>query len=37
MELKQRLTDLKREAASNEEVLQHWQNEHDKLKLVDVE
>lgn len=37
MELTQKLGDIKKEAASNEEALQHWQTEHDKLKLHDLE
>ena len=37
MELMQKLGDIKKEAASNEEALQHWQTEHDKLKLHDIE
>jgi hypothetical protein len=37
MELQQSLNDTKKEAADNERTLQHWQNEHDKLKLEDIE
>ena len=37
MELEQALADAKKEAAENEKYLNHWQSEHDKLKLVDIE
>jgi structural maintenance of chromosome 4 len=37
MELQQSLNDTKKEAMDNERTLQHWQNEHDKLKLEDIE
>jgi structural maintenance of chromosome 4 len=37
MELKQQLADVKKEAIDNEKALQHWQHEHDKLKLTDIE
>lgn len=37
MELQQSLNDTRKEAADNERTLQHWQNEHDKLKLEDIE
>ncbi|KAI0687981.1 RecF/RecN/SMC [Cytidiella melzeri] len=37
MELKQQLTDIKKEAFENEKALQHWQKEHDKLKLTDID
>ncbi|KAF9237097.1 RecF/RecN/SMC [Melanogaster broomeanus] len=37
MELTQKLNDIKKEAAENEEILQHWQTEHDKLRLEEVE
>jgi hypothetical protein len=37
MELQQSLNDTKKEASDNERTLQHWQNEHDKLKLEDIE
>jgi len=37
MDLQQNLTDLKKEAAENERGLDHWQTEHDKLKLEEVE
>ncbi|KAF8129892.1 RecF/RecN/SMC [Boletus edulis] len=37
MELTQKLGDIKKEAASNEEALQHWQTEHDKLKLQEID
>lgn len=37
MELTQKLNDVKKEAAANEEALQHWQTEHDKLRLQDIE
>jgi len=36
-ELSQKLSDIKKEAASNEERLQHWQTEHDKPKLDEIE
>lgn len=31
------MNDTKKDAGKNDEVLRHWQNEHDKLKLADVE
>jgi len=37
MELTQKLGDIKKEAAANEEALQHWQTEHDKLRLEEIE
>lgn len=37
MTLKQSISDKRAAAAKNDEVLQHWQREHDKLHLVDVE
>jgi structural maintenance of chromosome 4 len=37
MDLQQSLTDAKKEAADNERLLDHWQTEHDKLKLEEVE
>lgn len=37
MELTQKLNDVKKEAAENEEALQHWQTEHDKLRLEEIE
>lgn len=37
MELKQIITDAKKEAAENDKFLRHWQSEHDKLQLVDIE
>ena len=37
MTLKQAMDDKKAAAAKNDGVLQHWQREHDKLRLVDVE
>lgn len=37
MELKQQLADVKKEAADNEQALQHWQKQHDNLQLEDVE
>jgi structural maintenance of chromosome 4 len=37
MELEQSLADAKKEAAENDKYLQHWQSEHDKLRLVDIE
>jgi len=36
IELQQSLSDTKKEAADNEQTLQHWQSEHDKLKLKDI-
>ncbi|KAI9566369.1 hypothetical protein HD554DRAFT_1188531 [Boletus coccyginus] len=36
MELTQKLGDIK-EAAANEEAPQHWQTEHDKLKLEEID
>lgn len=35
--LKQALADLKKEAAENTERIDHWQREHDKLRLEDIE
>ncbi|KAI9566365.1 RecF/RecN/SMC [Boletus coccyginus] len=37
MELTQKLGDIKKEAAANEEALQHWQTEHDKLRLEEID
>lgn len=37
MGLKQILSDAKKEAADNGKLLDHWQREHDKLRLEDVE
>lgn len=37
MELQQSLNDTKKEAADNERTLRHWQTEHDKLTLEDIE
>lgn len=37
MELKQKISDAKKEAAENDKYLRHWQSEHDKLRLVDIE
>ncbi|KAL4068878.1 RecF/RecN/SMC N terminal domain-containing protein [Scleroderma yunnanense] len=37
MELTQRLNDVKKEAAKNEENLNHWQTEHDKLQLEEID
>ncbi|KAF8844243.1 RecF/RecN/SMC protein [Paxillus ammoniavirescens] len=37
MELTQKLNDVKKEAAANEQALQHWQTEHDKLKLEEID
>ncbi|KIP03912.1 hypothetical protein PHLGIDRAFT_31603 [Phlebiopsis gigantea 11061_1 CR5-6] len=37
MELKQIITDAKKEAAENDKFLRHWQSEHDKLQLVDID
>ncbi|KIJ66611.1 hypothetical protein HYDPIDRAFT_26944 [Hydnomerulius pinastri MD-312] len=37
MDITQKLNEVKKEAASNEEALQHWQTEHDKLKLEDID
>ncbi|KAF9225187.1 RecF/RecN/SMC protein [Gyrodon lividus] len=37
MELTQKLNDVKKEAAANEEALQHWQTEHDKLRLEEID
>ena len=37
MELQQALTDAKKEAAENDKYIRHWQSEHDKLKLIDIE
>ncbi len=37
MTLKQTISDKRAAASKNEEVLGHWQREHDKLHLVDVE
>lgn len=37
MELTQKLNDVKKEAKDNEEALQHWQTEHDKLRLEEIE
>ncbi|OCH95713.1 RecF/RecN/SMC protein [Obba rivulosa] len=37
MELKQRLNDLRKEYADNGRALEHWQSEHDKLTLEDID
>lgn len=37
MVLKQTLTDAKKEAAENTRAVEHWQREHDRLKLEDIE
>jgi structural maintenance of chromosome 4 len=37
VKLETALTDTMKEAADNEKLLNHWQNEHDKLTLEDVE
>jgi len=37
MDLQQSLTDLKKEAVENERGLDHWQMEHDKLKLEEAD
>jgi len=37
MELTQSLNEVKKEAAQNEEKLSHWQTEHDKLQLEEIE
>jgi structural maintenance of chromosome 4 len=37
MDLQQSLDDAKKEAAENDRLLDHWQIEHDKLKLEEVE
>ena len=37
MELTQKLNEVKKEAAQNEESLGHWQTEHDKLQLEEIE
>lgn len=37
MELEQLLNDTKKEHSDNERTLQHWQGEHDKLTLEDIE
>ncbi|KAN0100061.1 RecF/RecN/SMC [Tylopilus felleus] len=37
MELTQKLSDVKKEAESNDEALQHWQTEHDKLRLYEID
>jgi hypothetical protein len=31
------LDDVKKDLSENEKVMDHWQNEHDTLKLEDVE
>jgi structural maintenance of chromosome 4 len=37
MELQQTLTDLQKEAQDNDRNMTHWQEEHDKLELEDIE
>ncbi|KAI0732433.1 RecF/RecN/SMC [Fomitopsis betulina] len=37
MELTQSLADTKKEAAENQRALEHWRDEHDKLKLEEVD
>ncbi|KZT08792.1 RecF/RecN/SMC protein [Laetiporus sulphureus 93-53] len=37
MELQQKLNDTKKEAKENDRTIEHWQNEHDKLRLEDVD
>ena len=37
MELKQIITEAKKEAAENDKFMRHWQSEHDKLQLVEIE
>ncbi|KAI5998259.1 RecF/RecN/SMC [Pisolithus albus] len=37
MELNQSLSEVKKEAAANDEALSHWQTEHDKLKLAEID
>ena len=37
MDIKQRLNDTKKDARENEKAIEHYSNEHEKLKLEDVE
>ena len=37
MELLQQLQTLNKEAAENGKALDHWRNEHDQLKLEEIE
>ncbi|KAK7695126.1 hypothetical protein QCA50_002316 [Cerrena zonata] len=37
MELKQALADVEKEAAENSKALEHWQREHDNLRLEDID
>jgi len=37
VELKQKLNDAEKEAKENLRLVEHWQDEHDKLKLEEIE
>jgi structural maintenance of chromosome 4 len=37
MELTQKLADLKKESDENDRSMTHWQEEHDRLQLEEVE
>lgn len=37
LEIQQDLSDQEKEAENNERLILHWQTEHDKLKLEDIE
>ena len=37
MELTQSLADTRKEASENQRALDHWRDQHDKLKLEEVE
>jgi structural maintenance of chromosome 4 len=36
LEITQKLANKKKESAENEHVLDHWQTEHDQLKLHEI-
>jgi hypothetical protein len=37
MELLQQIETIKKESTENSKLLDHWSNEHDKLKLEEIE
>jgi structural maintenance of chromosome 4 len=37
MELEQKLKTAEKEIEENSKALEHWRNEHDKLKLEEIE
>lgn len=37
MALKQKLTDIEKESTENSKALERWSQEHDELRLQDIE